>query len=72
MSNIDFSKINWTQGLDRLYNAIWSIAGIITIFHLLTGFHVRADDWLISVVMVGGVPFAVKKTLVWVFKGFVK
>lgn len=72
MSNSIMSKLDWATGLNRVYNTGWAIACITALVHLFTGYGIDLLDWVLATISVGLLPFVAKKTLVWIYKGFVK
>lgn len=72
MNNIDLSKLNWAQGLNRIYNAVWAAAVAFALLHLLFDFGIHFIDWVLATIMFVLVPFTIKRALIWVIKGFVK
>ena len=72
MTFIDVSKLNWATGLNRVYNTGWAVLCIIALIHLFTGFSIGLLDWVLATIAVGVLPFITKKTIVWIYNGFIK
>lgn len=68
-NQIDWSRVNWKGGVNRVYNLIWAILALSTIVAFFE-MDLEGKVLIASVFWIG--PFFYRKILVWVFAGFIK
>ena len=67
MNKVVFTKINWVNGLNRLYSAVW--ATNLTYWCLMAiGRSLR--EWVGMLFLAGILPWFAKKLIRWIYLGF--